>query len=40
MERRCQKSNLILYIKDFIKELKENRENLNIIEIEHILKCA
>lgn len=35
-----QKSNIIIYIKEFIKELQENSEMLNIIEIQQILMCA
>ena len=40
MGRRCQNSNLKLYINEFIKEIKENAETFNIVEINTLLKEA
>ncbi len=38
--RRCQNSNLKLYVNEFIKEIKENAETFNIVEINTLLKVA
>lgn len=37
---RGQYSNLKLYVNEFIKEIKENAETFNIVEINTLLKCA
>ena len=40
MGRRGRYSNLKLYVNEFIKEIKENAETFNIVEINTLLKCA
>ena len=40
MGRKGCYSNLKLYVNEFIKEIKENAETFNIVEINTLLKCA